>query len=149
MTRLINEITINAPVEKIWQILSTVRELEKFDPTVEKSTQTSPIASGLGASRKVDMKDGKNWFEEKTTAYTPNEALAFDLTDCSFPINKLKHSYSFLTIGSQTKVTQVMEYHVKFGLLGKLSDSVMIRKQTDNGIKKFFGGLSAYVEKMR
>ena len=40
-----------------------------------------------------------------------------------------------------------MEYTVKFGLLGKLLDSLMIRKQTEGGIKKFFDGLKAYAEK--
>jgi ligand-binding SRPBCC domain-containing protein len=93
------------------------------------------------------MKDGKNWFEEKTTVHEPNEALVFELTDCSFPINGLKHAYSFLKIGNQTKVTQVMEYTVKFGLLGTLLDSLMIRRQTDIGIKKFLVGLKSYSER--
>lgn len=149
MTKLTNEITINAPVEKIWQVLTSVGELDKYDPTVKTSTQTSSIGSGLGASRKVDMLDGKNWFEEKTTVCKPNEALTFELTACSFPIKGLKHSYSFQKMGNQTKVTQVMEYEVKWGLLGKLLDKMMILKQSDNGIKKFFGGLKAYVEKVR
>ncbi len=40
-----------------------------------------------------------------------------------------------------------MEYTVKFGLLGKLLDTLMIRKQSDTGIKKFFSGLKSYAEK--
>ena len=149
MTKILNEILINAPVEKIWKVLENVGELDKYDPTVKKSTQTSAIGTGLGASRKVDMLDGKNWFEEKTTVCKPNEALAFELTACSFPIKGLRHSYSFQKMGNQTKVTQVMEYEVKYGLLGKIMDMLMIRKQSDGGIKKFFAGLKTYVEKMK
>jgi len=40
-----------------------------------------------------------------------------------------------------------MEYTVKFGVLGKLMDVLMMRKQSDAGIKKFFAGLKTYVEK--
>ncbi|MCX6352786.1 MAG: SRPBCC family protein [Bacteroidetes bacterium] len=146
MTTLHNEITVNASIDKVWTMLTEVELLDQFDSTVKKSIAVSQKKSGLGAKRKVDMHDGKNWFEEKVTVFKPNEALTYQLTDCSFPIAGLKHSYSFEKIGNQTKVKQVMEYTVKFGLFGKLLDAIMIRKQSDNGIKKFFGGLKSYAE---
>ncbi len=147
MTSLHNEITINAPIETIWNALSNIDELDRYDPTVKKSTAVSLTKSGIGAKRKVDMLDGKNWFEEQCTVWKPNEALTYELTACSFPVHKLKHSYTFEKIGNQTKVKQVMEYQIKFGFFGKILDALMIRKQSDSGIKKFFGGLKAYTEK--
>lgn len=146
MTQLINEITINAPLEKIWEALATVDELDKYDPTVKKSTPLTEAKFGIGAKRKVDMLDGKNWFEERVTAFEPHKSLTYELTACSFPVHQLKHSYSFQPVGNQIKVRQLMEYKVKFGLLGKLMDVLMIRKQSDSGIKKFFAGLKNHVE---
>lgn len=146
MATIHNDITVNAPVEKIWEALANIEMLDKYDPTVKKSTALSENKSGLNAKRKVLMLDGKNWFDEKVTVFKPNEALTYQLTDCSFPIKGLKHSYSFEKVGNQTKVKQVMEYTVKFGWLGKLLDSLMIRKQSDTGIKKFFAGLKSYAE---
>ena len=93
------------------------------------------------------MKDGKNWFEEKVTEFRLNEALTYQLTDCSFPINGLTHSYTFEKAETQIKVKQIMHYTVKFGLLGKILDRIMIRKQTNSGIQKFFVGLKNYAEK--
>ncbi len=147
MTTLYNEITVNTSIDKVWAMLTNLELLDQYDPTVKKSTLVSTEKTGLGAKRKVLMLDGKNWFEENITAFKPNEALTYQLTDCSFPINGLKHSYTFEKVGNQTKVKQVMEYSVKFGLLGKLLDSFMIRKQTEGGIKKFFIGLKSYAEK--
>ncbi len=141
-----NEITVNASTDKLWNILTDLELLDRYDPSVKKSTLVSAEKTGMGAKRKVDMLDGKNWFEEKITVFKPNGALTYQLTDCSFPIRSLKHSYSFEEIGTQTKVKQVMEYTVKFGLLGMLLDSLMIRKQSDSGIKKFFAGLKSYAE---
>ena len=146
MATLHNEITVNASIDKVWGILTDLELLEKYDPTVKKSTLVSSEKTGMGAKRKVEMLDGKNWFEEKVTVWKANEALTYQLTDCSFPMKGLKHSYSFQKLGNQTKVVQVMEYTVKFGLFGRLLDKLMIRKQSDIGIKKFFTGLKSYAE---
>jgi ribosome-associated toxin RatA of RatAB toxin-antitoxin module len=147
MTTLFNEITIEAPIQKIWEVLTNVEELEQYDPTVKSSTARSESKRGLGASRKVEMKDGKNWFEEKVTEFKPNESLIYELTACSFPIHHLKHSYHFEEINGQTKVSQRMDYQMKFGLFGKLMDWIMVRRQSDKGIKLFFNGLKSHIEK--
>jgi ribosome-associated toxin RatA of RatAB toxin-antitoxin module len=146
MTVLHNEMIIEAPVEKIWEALSQVNELDKFDPTVLKSRTISEVGSGIGAARKVEMKDGKNWFEEKCTLSKPNEALVYELTACSFPVDQLKHSYSFEKIGQRVRVRQTMQYKVKYGWIGEILDALVIRRQTDSGIKQFFSGLKTYME---
>ena len=147
MTTLNNRITVNASVEELWKVLSDLEELAKYDPTVKTSTIISAHRTGLDAKRKVLMHDGKNWFEEKITEFEPSRALCFQLTDCSFPIKGLRHSYRFKPTSAGTEVEQVMEYTVKFGLLGKVLDRLMIRKQTSAGIQKFFAGLKAHVER--
>ena len=101
----------------------------------------------MNSKRKMNMNDGKNWFEEKVTEFEPNKALTFQLTACSYPVHQLKHSYTFESDGDQTNVKQVMQYKVKFGLLGKVLDALMIKKQSDEGIKKFFMGLKNYLER--
>jgi len=146
MTTIYNEITIDAGIDKVWAILTNLELLDQYDPTVKKSIVLSTEKTGVGAKRKVQMLDGKNWFDEKVTVFVPNKALTYQLTDCSFPIKSLKHSYTFERIENQTNVRQEMVYTVKFGLLGKLLDSLMIRKQSDTGVKKFFSGLKTYAE---
>lgn len=110
MTIIQSEIFINATTDKIWSILSDPELLEKYDPSVKKSALISDRKTGIGARRRVDMRDGKNWFEEKITAFNTNEALAYELTACPFPIYRLYHSYSFEKTGNQTKVKQVRKY---------------------------------------
>jgi ligand-binding SRPBCC domain-containing protein len=146
MSKIENEIMIQAPVEKIWAVLAKPELLERYDPTVRKSSLISLEQTNIGAKRRVDMVDGKNWFEEKITVYSPNEALSYELTACSFPVHKLKHSYRFQKLGEDTKVIQIMEYRMKFGVLGRLLDVLVIRRKSDAGIKKFFAGLKSYVE---
>ena len=147
MTTLHNEIIIEASMERIWEALTNVEALEKYDPTVMKSTAITQTKSGIGSARRVQMRDGKNWFEEKCTVLRPHEALTYELTDCSFPIHGLKHSYSFENLdGGRLKVKQVMEYKVKFGFFGKIMDVLMVRRQSDKGIKAFMEGLKSFTE---
>jgi uncharacterized protein YndB with AHSA1/START domain len=40
------EIIINALIEKIWEALSNVENLEKYDPTVKKLIAISTVKSG-------------------------------------------------------------------------------------------------------
>ena len=148
MTELNNEITINGSIEDIWEALSTIDNLEKYDPTVKSSKALSSSKSGIGARRKVDMKDGKNWFEESCTVWKPHEALTYELSACSFPMQNLKHSYSFEKLDAgQVKVKQLMQYQMKYGWFGQLMDTLMVRKQSDHGIKLFFSGLKQYIER--
>jgi uncharacterized protein YndB with AHSA1/START domain len=147
MGKIYNEIGIGSDVEKIWSILADPAKLDQYDPTVKKSTLISAERTGPGAKRKVEMLDGKNWFEEKITDFEPNKRLTYQLTACSFPIHRLKHTYTFEVKGNQTIVKQVMDYTVKFGFLGRIMDALMIRKQSDAGIKKFFAGLKEFAEK--
>ena len=89
MATIHNEIIINASIEKIWTALTDLELLDKYDPTVKKSTLLSAERTGIGAKRKVLMLDGKNWFDEKVTEFKPNQALTYELTACSFPVHKL------------------------------------------------------------
>src|SRR5689334_20556571 len=117
MSVIQNEIVINAPLEKIWEALTEVEMLDKYDPAVKNSIALSQITKGIGAKRRVNMLDGKNWFEEQCVVHKPFEALTYELIACSFPVHKLKHSYSFEKNGNQTKVKQLMQYEMKYGLL--------------------------------
>jgi len=92
------------------------------------------------------MLDAKNWFDEKSNGIKPTKHSLINLRNALSQSKWLTHSYSFKKIDNQTKVKQVMEYTVKFGLIGKLLDAIMIRKQSDNGIKKFLAGLKKYAE---
>lgn len=146
MTTLTNEILVQAPMEKVWNALANIEELAKYDPTVKEVKALSSVVTGLEAKRKVNMLDGKNWFEEKCSRWEPNQKLSYTLTACSFPIQGLQHTYTFEKQGDNIKVTQVMTYQMKYGWLGKMMDRLMVKKQTTRGIHKFFAGLKAYLE---
>ena len=95
---------------------------------------------------RFDLTEGSCWFKEKITRWEPESALAFELYECTLPVKMLKHSYTITRTKGKTRVSQVMEYEMKFGVFGKVMDSLMVRKKWNDGIKKFFSGLKHYIE---
>jgi uncharacterized protein YndB with AHSA1/START domain len=149
MATITNKISIYAPLARVWEILTNLAELAEYDPTVAAAKLISPTQTGLGAAREVTTKDGKHWFKEKITEFEPGDRLTFELTACNFPLEHLTHTYSFSESGGTTTVTQVMRYRPKYGLMGKLMDSAVIRSNSDKGVKAFFAGLKDHAERRR
>lgn len=147
MRTINNSVTINASAEKVWTALADIDLLPQIDRAVKQTSLISSHDTGLGAARKVDMIDGKNWFKEKITVWQPNQQLSYQLIDCTFPISDLKYDYMLKSDGATTTVTQIMNYKMKYGFLGVLMDALLVKKQFAKGIKLFHQDLKAYVER--
>jgi ligand-binding SRPBCC domain-containing protein len=145
MTVLENSIRIGAPPEKVWSVLASLDALDRYDPGVIRSKIVTPTREGPGSARRCDLKPG-GWFKERVVDWKANELLSFELFECTLPVRRLKHSYTLTSDDSGTVVRQRMEYELKFGPIGKLMDTVLVRKKWNAGIKDFLDGLKVYVE---
>jgi len=145
MTVLENWIRIDATPDKVWSVLASLDALGKYDPGVSKVEIVSAAKDGPGAARRCDLTPG-GWFKERVADWRPNEALSFELYECSLPVRHLEHSYKLVRDGEATIVRQRMQYELKFGLLGKLLDALMVRRKWNAGIKAFLLGLKRYAE---
>ena len=145
MTVLENSIRIDATPEKVWSVLASLDALAKYDPGVSRSEIVSPAKEGPGAARRCDLTPG-GWFKERVLDWRPNEALSFELYECTLPVRRLRHSYTLVWEGDGTLVRQRMEYELKFGPLGKLLDAVIVRRKWIAGIHGFLAGLKRHAE---
>jgi hypothetical protein len=148
MTVLENSIRIDTTPDQVWSVLATLDALASYDPGVAKAEMVSATREGPGAARRCDLAPG-GWFKERVVDWRPNEALSFELYECTLPVRRLRHSYTLVGEAGTTVVRQRMEYALKFGLLGKLLDAVMVRRKWDAGIKGFLAGLKRYAEERR
>src|SRR5262249_37544180 len=99
MTVLENSIRIDATPEKVWLVLASLDALEKYDPGVSRSEIISAAKEGPGAERRCDLAPG-GWFKERVAEWRPNEALSFELFECTLPVRRLRHRYTLVRDGN-------------------------------------------------
>jgi len=145
MTTLTNQVEIAAPRDAVWRILTTLDVLDQYDPGVRSSRLVGDQRTGLGAQRRCDLRPA-GWLVEQVADFRPEEALAFELVTCSFPVTRLRHDYALTVTGHHTVVLQVMTYDLKYGVVGRALDALILRRQWDSGIKAFLRGLQQRVE---
>jgi ligand-binding SRPBCC domain-containing protein len=144
MTTLTNCIDIRAPREQVWETLTHLDLLAAYDPGTKASVLIGERADGIGAERRCDVQGG--WFIERVTAWEPGQTLTFELVTCSFPVNSLRHDYTFTESDGLTQVSQVMTYELKYRTVGRVLDAALLRRKWDSGIKAFLAGLKQHVE---
>ena len=117
---------VEAPAEEVWKSWDDFGNISKFHPALKGSHLLDTQATGLGAKRQCDMKDGKNHIRERIVDYVPNERMVIDIYDGTMP---LKEAVATLTLQSsgtdRTIVRMDMEFTPKFGLLGGLMTPLM------------------------
>ena len=58
MSKLTHQVTINAPVDEVWEVLADFGAIDKWAPPVSKSYSTTEANGGVGAGRHCDTSFG-------------------------------------------------------------------------------------------
>jgi ligand-binding SRPBCC domain-containing protein len=145
VTVLKNTVRIEAPPERVWAGLARLDALQDYDPGISKSQLRSNLREGIGAERQCDIRAG-GWFRERVTLWRPPLELELTLYDCTLPVRALRHHYRLTAEHGGTRIEQIQEYQLKYGIFGALLDALVVRRKWDRGVKSFFSGLKRYVE---
>src|SRR5262249_44799506 len=145
MRTLHHKIRINAPAHAVWTALADIEAVQHYNPGVARARCVSPAKEGVGAMRRCDLKP-KGWVKERVTAWEPERVHAMEVAESEWPIVYMRWRTELTPDAAGTLVTQDFEYRVKFGLLGKVMDALVMRRKLDRGINDVFAGLKRYVE---
>jgi hypothetical protein len=145
MTTITKDIQINAPKEKVWQILSNLETVQDYDPFVVKSFYTSDIQVGVGASRQCDWEGG--YVKERITAWNPGQGYSLDVYEDSTPDSPLENQVAHFALHENeqgTIVTMTFQYNLKADVpVDPQEIEQMWAEETLPGI---LAGLKHYVE---
>ena len=135
MQSISKTVTMAIPATKIWEILSDFQHVDRYHPIVEKVDQIGTKESGLGAIRVCNMYD-KSSIKEEITHWIDGQELSVKLTEGSFPFKSANATVRVKPSGAeQSDVSLVMEFDMKYSILGKAMAAVMIKPM----MKKVFG----------
>ena len=112
--------TINAPIEKVFDVLADHGNYKSF-PGVSDSKllkEGTPDRNGLGAVRRIETPGV--WFEEKITAYERPRRFDYLITACKLPLEHQGGSLRFESTGGGTEVTWTSTMRLKVPVIGGL-----------------------------
>lgn len=113
--------TVNATIPEVWLSWDQFGTIDAFNPNLKRSfLLDGSAATGLGATRQCDFKDGKNYIRERIIEYRPEEMMKVDIYDGTVPLKSATAQINLAAKGvGQTEVTFTIDFKPKFGLLGK------------------------------
>jgi ligand-binding SRPBCC domain-containing protein len=145
MSELHHAIKIKAAPDKVWEVLSDLEAVQNYNPMVVRARYISPNREGVGAARPCDLKP-KGYVRERVTGWEPKQAITMELYESPWPIAFMRWRPELRPDGSGTILTQRMEYRLKFGLLGKIMDALMMRRMLNKGITETLTNLKRFIE---
>ena len=148
MTRLIREVRINAPREKVWEILADFGGVYKFNPNVPNSYCTSEANGGVGATRHCDLTFKGASIEERIVEWQEGQSYIIEIYagKNTPPFKTARASISVRKDGPGSIVTGTFEYTMKYGPLGTLMNKLMVEPQFSKAWSRLFAGLKYYAE---
>jgi len=126
---------INAPVEKVWEVLEDFGRISEWSEGVKHSVLTSEGAVGEGTTRHCDFSPFGG-VEERIDTFIPNERLTVNLFETSkLPISSGIADFNLARVDAGSELT--IHYSYTLNRLGR-----MAKGTTDKQLRKGIGGLA-------
>jgi uncharacterized protein YndB with AHSA1/START domain len=149
-----DEISIDAPIERVWELVADSRLLPKWGPPVKGVELVDQFdrPEGLGSRRRVDAKfgDRQGHYLERRIAHDPPRRMAFLIEAETFGLFRMLDA-----VGSvidlepdgpdRTRVTWTF-FHRPHGLVGHVMNRIVIRRQQRRNRLAALASLQRYAE---
>lgn len=138
-------IAIKAATADVWAALADIGSIHRWNPGVVDSWLTTSGDVKLGSGRRCEL-GGKNYLDEEVVRWTPMQALTMRIVGTNLPFRSADIRFTLEDHGGETQVTVSPVYALKFGILGRVLDSLFVRRQYRRGMVNLLQGLKQNVE---
>lgn len=156
MTRIEKSIEINAPPEKVWEMLALDRfqeweeEMEKGLKSLEYTSEvrTPKDKYKVGTSGHMNIKEmGMGEFDFEVTESLENEKLTYHMRKSGTNQTTGIITLILEPVEERTKFTYVFDYEMPWGILGKFLDKLFARRMSEKECEKWLKKLKSILEK--
>lgn len=130
---------VEAPVDQVWETLERFGDISRWGLGVHQSSLLSPVTSGIGAVRRVQV--GRTTLRETVTTWEPDHALGYQIEGLPPLVVEASNLWTLAGEGAGTRVTLTSEVHARGGRLASL---VLVRVLARAG-DGLLDGLAAHV----
>ena len=137
--------TIHATPEQVWNLVSDLRTVQQYNPTVTSVDLLTDAAGGLGAQRRCHFADGTD-VREEIIASDEGQRLRLSLSEFSLPMKQLESEITLApTADGKTQVTFTIAYDMKLGLLGRAMGATVVHHQLGKATAKMVAGMAHHL----
>ena len=145
MSEFEESLTINTSPEQVWSTLADIGAIARWNPGVKHSKQTTAGDVGRGSCRRCDL-GGKNYLAEEVVTFEPVSRITFRIVDTNLPFRSADIRFRIEPSGDASLITVSPVYELKFGILGKILDLLLVGPVYRKGMRDLLRGLKADVE---
>lgn len=146
MTTIHHEILAACPPEHVWALLADLEAVQFYNPGVRVAAIEGAKRSGVGARRSCDLLP-KGRVVERVTHWEDGRAVGLELDEHDWPVDFMRWVTRIEPLGGGTRITQSLEYQVKFGPVGWLLDRVVMKRKMTVTLDAVFASLARYAER--
>jgi uncharacterized protein YndB with AHSA1/START domain len=139
------EITVDAPIERVWEVLANLGSNHAWDPGVEATTLTTHHGEGVGAARHSKLA-GRRHLDEVVVDWEPLKRLTMRITATNLPLAGADVRFMLRAATTGVIVSVSPAYSVRYGLLGQVLHWLVIGPRYRQGVAALLAGLKAHVE---
>ncbi len=148
MTTFTKQIHIQASKAEVWDVVSNLGDIYKYNPNVHKSYYTSVVKEGKGATRICELyPNGKvsetavEWEKEK------GFLLLIEPIEGAPPVKDFSAKILLEALEpNKTRVKFTLTYKMKLGLIGELLNKIIIQSKLEEAIRQLARGLKLHME---
>jgi len=136
---------IAASADRAWAALADFGNIANFHPGLSGSyLLDGSAASGVGAERRCDIKDG-NYLVERVRDWHEGQSYTIDIIESSMPVRRATATLSVKPIDAHhSQAAMVVDMTMKFGLLGKVMEVLMARAAMRRTMVGILDGLDTF-----
>lgn len=149
MTTFKKQIAINSPKQKVWEIVSDLGSIYKFNPGVSKSYYTTDKTEGIGAARICELQPAGKIIETVTNWIEGSGfLLRIDPLEKAPPVKNFSGFFELEKLNNhETQVSVTINYEMKLGVIGHLLNNLIIQSKMEDSIEHLLEGLKIHSEK--
>ena len=144
--RLLEErVEINAPADRVWDVLADFGTVADWAPYMRRSNLIGKLETGIGMRRGMRHAWGFR-LEEVVTQWHEAKGFAFDVLKAPFPMKDVKEVWVLGSENGGTVVETQVRYAMHLGAIGRLLDYLLVRFIVAREMRVGLQGLKEYLE---
>ena len=145
MTTLHHEIDAACPPESVWAVLADLEAVQHYNPTVRAAAVRGNRRTGVGAERVCELLPSGR-VVERVTHWEDGRVVGLEVAESDWPIRFMHWVTRVESKGQGSRITQTLEYAVKFGPAGWLLDVLVMKRKLTATLDDVFARLARHAE---